>query len=129
MSATMYIAILAWLCLIIGYLNRRNRSRHVPLMLTGMVSDIGLVLYLQFTREAIQKALRFDLAIFNQLHIACSTVSIILYFPIFYFGFRLLRGDLSVRDIHRRLGTVALIFRTLGLAFMFSLIGRVSVAG
>lgn len=129
MTPSMYVAAFAWLCLVVGYFNRRHRARHITLMLAGIFIDIALVLYLQVTREAIQKALRFDLAILNQLHIACSTAALILYFPILYFGFRLMKGDMSVRGTHQRIGTIALLFRTLGFTFMFSLIGRATVSG
>ncbi len=123
MTFNMWLASVAWILLAIGYCRRRNKAQHVPLMLTGITLDITLVLYLQFTREAIQTALSFSLTPWQQIHIGFSTAALLLYFPILYLGFRLQGGncDVSLRQLHIRLGTLALILRTLGLIFMFSM--------
>lgn len=119
----MWIASVAWVLLVAGYLNRRNRTLHIRLMLAGIVTDISLVLFLQFTRGAIQKALGFTLAVIQQLHILSSTIALLLYFPILFFGFKLVRGDFSpeVRERHIKLGKMALLFRTIGFLLMFSM--------
>jgi hypothetical protein len=123
MTIYMWIATVAWLCLISGYLARKKRSLHVTLMRTGIFLDIGLVLFLQFTRGAIQTALSFELALLKQLHIAASTIALLLYFPILYLGFQLLkgRGTAETRALHIKVGTTALFFRTLGFLLMFSM--------
>ena len=123
MTIYMWIATVAWLCLMSGYLARKKRSTHVNLMRAGIFLDIGLVLFLQFTRGAIQTALSFELALLKQLHIAASTIALLLYFPILYLGFQLLKGKgtAEMRARHIRLGTTALIFRTLGFLLMFSM--------
>ena len=82
MTPSMYFATIAWLVLVIGYLQRRTRSRHVPLMLAGIFMDIGLVLYLELTKHAVETALEFKLSTLQQLHIASSSVALLLYFPL-----------------------------------------------
>jgi len=126
MSAAMCIAAAAWCCLILGYLSRRNRKRHVPLVLAGIFLDVSLVIYLQLTRDAIQTALSFTLSTLEQIHIATSTTALLLYLPVMYFGFKLLRGDRTpaTRSMHIRLAVLALFFRTVGFAFMFSMWGK-----
>jgi len=123
MTINMWIASVAWLLLALGYTQRRNRKRHVPLVLAAIGMDIGLVLYLQFTRSAVQKALEFSLKILQQIHIGFSTLALLLYFPILFLGFKLLRGDRDpkTRLLHIRIATIALIARTLGFCFMFSM--------
>lgn len=126
MTVNMYIATVAWLLLLLGYAMRRNRAIHVPLMLLGISSDILLVLYLQLTKSAVETALSFSLSSLQQLHIACSSVALILYFPVLFLGFTLLRGRAtkSARKLHVRLASTALVFRTLGFFLMFSMLGR-----
>lgn len=117
----MYIAACAWLLLVVGYFNRHLTSRHVPLMLTGIVLDLGLVAFLQITRSAVQTAIAFELSLLEQLHIGFSTAAVLLYFPTLYLGYRLVRGDRAVLSIHKKVGSVALLLRTLGFVFMFSM--------
>ena len=123
MTANMWVATLAWTLLILGYLQRRNRRRHIPLMLTGIFIDIGLVFYLQITRSAIQTAVSFSLSWIRQLHVISSTLAFVLYFPVLASGWKLAtgRGGRDLRRQHIRLATTALVLRTLGFLLMFSL--------
>ena len=123
MTLNMWIATLAWALLVVGFLNRRNTSQHVRFMLAGIFLDIALVLYLQVTRDAIQKAASFSLAILEQVHIGFSTVALLLYFPVLYFGFSLLsKGpDPKIFSRHKTCAVTAFIFRGLGFVFMFSM--------
>lgn len=92
-------------------------------MLIGIGTDIGMVLYLQVTRGAVQKAAEFSLGFFAQCHILASTVALILYVPVLFLGFKLIRGGFSVRtkQVHVALATCALICRTMGFLLMFSM--------
>ncbi len=117
----MCVATIAWLSLTMGYLNRRKRQTHIRLMLLGIGTDILLVLYLQVTRSAVQTALKFELSVSEQAHIWFSSSALVLYFPILYLGYRLIQGDRSRRAMHVRLGVTALILRTIGFLFMFSM--------
>ncbi len=127
MTLNMWIASCAWLLLVVGYGLRRNRNLHVRFVVSGIVLDILLVLYLQVTRSAIQSALAFSLKLLQQVHIGFSTIALLLYFPVLYLGFRLWRGGgrPGLRDLHRKLACAALFFRTLGFIFMFSMWGGV----
>ena len=40
--------------LVIGVLNRRRKSIHIPLMLTAMGIDVGMVLYLEIRRGVVE---------------------------------------------------------------------------
>ncbi len=123
MTSAMYIASFAWFLIVFGYTRRKNLFQHIPLVLAGICCDILLVLYLQFTREAVQEALEFDRSVYEQIHIWTSTVALLLYFPVIYFGSSL-KKDLDnpeLRVKHRRVALTALTFRTIGFLFMFSM--------
>lgn len=124
MTISMWIATVAWLLLVLGYIARRDRSRHVPLMLSGIGIDIALVTYLQLNRGAIQTALSFRMELLQQLHIGFSTGALILYFPVLYLGIKLIGAPASaLRRTHVRIATVALVLRTVGFVLMFSMLG------
>ena len=123
MTIPMYIATTAWLLLVAGYFKRKERSLHVLLMRLGIGIDIGLVLFLQVTRSAIQTAASFKLSMLEQVHIGFSTLAFVLYFPVMYLGWKLLKGSDSPSTLiwHKRLALSAFAFRTLGFLFMFSM--------
>lgn len=123
MTINMYIATIAWLLLAFGYFKRHDRKVHVPCMIGGIGLDLSLVVYLQFTRDAIQKALDFSMSYLQQIHIAASLMATLLYLPVLYLGFLLVtnRASSSTRFHHIRMATAALIARTIGFLFMFSM--------
>ena len=127
MTINIWIATLAWCLLMIGYYKRRERRFHIPLVLSGIILDYALVLYLQFTRDAIQTAISFKLTLLQQMHIGVSTIAILMYLPIIWFGLKLVNGTASPmeRALHGRLARFALALRTLGFGLMFSMIGGV----
>lgn len=124
MTVCMWIATVAWICLIGGYLNRRDARRHVPLVLAAIVLDLGLVLYLQITRSAVQTAVEFSLTLPQKIHIISSSLAVALYIPMVLLGLKLFRNRShdKTRTIHKRLAVAILLFRTLGFIFMFSMI-------
>lgn len=97
---------------------------HVSLMSLGIILDIGMVLYLQVTRHAIQTAIGPKPDLLQRAHILASSSALILYFPVIYFGLHLLfsQGQQEMRQKHKKLALWALAFRTIGFILMFSLI-------
>ncbi len=64
--------------LIAGLSQRHRPGRHIPFMVSAMVIDLALVLYLEFTREVIEKTFQpmSGLLIF---HISVATTVLLLY--------------------------------------------------
>lgn len=124
MTLNMYIATFAFLLLVSGFIKRKDRQLHPPLMLAGILLDLSLVLYLQATRSALQTAVAFTLTTLQQYHVFVSLIATLLYFPVLVLGFKLWRGNVSIalRTWHIRLALSALICRTLGYFLMFSMI-------
>jgi hypothetical protein len=123
MTIYMYFALLSWAVMAYGYSRRKDRSVHVPFMSLGIIMDTMLVLYLQVTRDAIGTALGFSLSILKQIHILFSASAFFLYIPVVYFGIKLVKRTATPgqRALHVKIATTALILRTLGLLFMFSM--------
>ena len=123
MTINMWVATLAWLTLLFGFVLRRRTNIHVPCMISGISADIALVLYLQVTRSALQTAVQFELPLLQMLHIASSTLALLLYFPVLYLGIKMLgkSPDPKMRIWHCRLAIPCFALRTLGFVLMFSM--------
>ena len=121
----MTLATIAYFSLVTGLLLRKSRIIHARLMRFGILLDISIVLLLQIQRHAVQTALKFSLSPLQQAHIGASLVATLLYFPILYLGWTLLknpRRSKELRPLHIRLGVTAFIFRSAGFLLMFSLL-------
>jgi hypothetical protein len=118
----MTIAAFNYLLILGGFLMRnQDRRIHVRLVSLGILFDLSLVLILQFQRDAIATAMSFKLSPLNQAHIYTSSLATLLYIPQAITGYRLRKNGNS-RKLHRVLGYLVIVFRTLGFLLMFSMI-------
>ena len=119
------LATLAFVLLALGWTQRRNRARHVPLVLAGIALDLALVVWLELSRGVVEKVAgsvaHEPFPAIRWAHIATSTLAVVLYFPTLWFGFRMLRGatDPAVRKRHAVFATLALLLRTIGFICMW----------
>lgn len=122
-SIYMSLASLSYFLIVWGFLVRKtNRIQHIRLMNTGIIIDLGLVLTLEFQRQAIDTALSFDMSWPEQAHIGFSTLATVLYIPLLITGWKMFKApNPKLRKIHIPLGVSAFIFRSLGFIFMFTL--------
>lgn len=131
-TSYMMVATANLFVLLVGFtLRKTNRRAHALLMGLGMLSDLILVLTLQYQRNAIQTAIAFKLTFFNQAHILSSTTATALYIPMAVLGVQIYRNSTqknnliaieTQRLLHKRIGWLTLIFRTLGFFLMFSML-------
>lgn len=108
MSPLKIISIVACLLLAAGYVNRRRKRVHIPLMLSAFVVDMGLVLYIELNRGAINTA-RTTTSGLMIFHIAISVGVVLLYLWQIYSGIRRARGGESVS--HGITGVMLLVTR------------------
>lgn len=124
----MFAASFAYFCMVAGVLSRADKKTHSRLMTVAIVTDLAIVLTLETQRQAVKTAIAMTLSPLQQAHIASSFLATALYFPVFYLGWRRLKGKGSplLRRWHVGLGVAAFIFRTAGFFLMFTLLSRVS---
>ncbi len=127
----MMIATANLFLLLTGFtLRHRNRNAHATLMSLAVLSDLTLVLVLQFQRNAIQTAIAFKLSAMNQAHIFTSAAATALYIPVAVIGISLFtqktpsNRNTMKQTLHRRIGWTVVILRTLGFFLMFSMLGK-----
>jgi uncharacterized membrane protein YozB (DUF420 family) len=119
------LATLAFALIVAGWTQRRNRKRHVPLVLSGIGLDLALVVWLEAMQHVVEKvagtAPHVPFPTLRWAHIASSSAAVVLYFPTLWFGFRMVRGaaDATTRKRHAAFATLALLMRTIGFVCMW----------
>ena len=123
METVHLLAAVAWLLLVAGWTARRRRRLHLSLVVPGILLDLAMVVALELERSVIEKTVSEPFTLPQQVHIGASLLAVLLYFPTVWLGLRLLFGrpDPRVRVRHRRFAVTALVLRTVGFAFMWSL--------
>lgn len=102
----------------VGLALRRRAKAHMALMTLAFLADLGLLLYVEFSRQAIEKALGGIDALLG-FHIAVSTGVLVLYVLQLRLGLALYRGRPAVRERHRQLGIAFVVLRLLNLVTSF----------
>lgn len=101
------ISTLVIVLLIAGiWIRSRNRAWHWRLMIAAFVIDVGLVLYIEFTRHAVETVVS-EVSPFIWFHATVSTAVILLYLVMFALGRKLVVGQQQLRLTHRN---VAIMF-------------------
>ncbi len=100
------------LLMVIGISLRKDRRKHVPMMLLVIFWDIILVLQIELTRGAIAKASKVatNTMIMN-IHVTLAISTVILYFFMLYSGRKLIKGDRSIKPLHLKVGLITFVLR------------------
>ncbi len=116
------LATLAFVLIVAGWTQRRVRKVHVPLVLAGIGLDLALVLILEFGRDVIGMTMDGSWTWMQWTHIGSSVLAVLFYLPLLWLGFSMLRGSAGpgAWTAHRRFAMAALVCRTLGFAFMWT---------
>lgn len=108
---TSAVSSLVLLILAAGFLNRFHRRPHIPLMSSAFTIDLGLLLYIEITRHAIEKVSRQPSGLL-MLHVLISVLTLLGYVVMVCAGIMLLRRH-RWRRLHRHAAKVFLTLRAL----------------
>ena len=99
----------AWLIL-----KKKNRDLHVKTMLLAIAWDVILILQIELSRGAIEKASKVtsNPNILN-IHVSLAISAVVLYVLLIMTGKKVLKGNRDILGLHRKLGLLALLMRTL----------------
>ncbi len=113
-------SVLIFSLLCFGFMKRKDRSRHVPIMAAVIVWDLLLVLQIELNRGAVLKASE---ALTNpmmlNIHVALAVTCVVLYLALAFSGRKLLKNIFELRGMHRNIGVSVLILRLLTLITSF----------
>lgn len=105
------ISFLVLIIIGLGLRYRKERKKHIPLMLSAFVIDVSLVLIIEINRHAVERAVGLTLPAFTWCHIAISTSVVVLYLILITTGIKLAKGNESVRPFHKKLALVFIVLR------------------
>ena len=106
--------------LLIGFFLRRKTRIHSRIMQTAFALDVGLVLYIEATRHAVEKVVTGSHWIL-WIHGGISLVVIAGYIALFWLGKQLLAGRRDLLYWHRPVGIMFLMLRILNYVTSFML--------
>ncbi len=113
-------SILIYSLMVFGITQRKNRKVHVPTMTTVLIWDVILILQIELSRGAVEKASQ---AVVNSMilniHVAFAVASVVFYVLLVITGRKLLAGNHQIRARHRIFGWTAFVLRSLTLATSF----------
>lgn len=84
------LSMLAFVLLLIGYVNRRRTRVHIPIMVTAFMIDMAIVVFIELSRGAIDRA-QTKMGALMLVHIGFSIVTIVLYITQIVTGVRRVR--------------------------------------
>lgn len=100
--------------ILLGFSFRRTPKVHIPCMLTAFALDLGLVLYIEFSRQAVERVsqeIQHPSHWLLLFHVLVSVTVLVLYVVMLRLGLKLFKGEESQRHLHRRLGFCFLVCR------------------
>ena len=118
---TYTISFLVLVIIAFGIYFKKKHKIHYSLMGSAFIIDVALVLYLEITRGAVDKAMHptGPLLIF---HVAISIAAMVLYLVQFYLGYRYLKGRSGSIKLHRYMGMAFIFCRVTNFVTSFMVV-------
>ena len=95
-----YLSCFVCVILFVGFANRRKRCLHISMMVTALVIDLGMVLYLELGRGVVESIPGRTMSALLIFHICLSVVVLALYGVQVVSGVRKTKGRGS--SVHRK---------------------------
>ncbi|MFG1492040.1 hypothetical protein ACRXCV_11975 [Halobacteriovorax sp. GFR7] len=131
MSSATFFQIQSFLILslmIYGVTQSKKRQKHVKIMSGAMIWDIILILQIELSRSAIDKAMEvFQSQTALKIHLFFAVSSVLLYVAMVISGRMVLKGKAGLLKKHRYLGITTLAFRILTFITSFYAASKVAL--
>lgn len=100
--------------MLLGVYLKKNRSKHIPIMLTVIIWDIFLILQIELNRKAVAKATKMlsNPTILN-IHVLLAISTVVFYFIMIYTGREILKKERQWQIWHKRFGLSTVLLRLL----------------
>ncbi len=102
-------AIFGWLCA--GIALRKRHALHAAMMTLGFAFDLALLVYVEFSSQAIEQTVAKPPGVVLVIHVLLATIMLVLYPFVIYSGGKVLAGG-DVRK-HKRLAIPFMLARLL----------------
>lgn len=98
----------------------KNHRKHMFIMNSAMLWDIILILQIELSRGAINKASQvMTNTMLLKIHLFFAISSVLLYIYMFISGRKIMQGEHSRKVTHKRAGVLTLVFRILTFVTSF----------
>ena len=94
------------------WLRRRRNAIHIRLMISAFLIDLSLLLYIEYSRHAVQKVVASTRPLV-WFHATVSVVVLLCYVVMIQLGRGVLAGNPRARKRHHMLGIVFVVLRGL----------------
>lgn len=116
------VSLVAILLLVTGLALRRNRAVHPKIMGTAFAVDLALVLYLELTRGAVERASQLASQLLT-VHVACAVATLALNVFLVVSGWRILHHG-GPRKGHFRAACAFMVLRVVTFLTAFLIPAR-----
>lgn len=100
--------------IIYGATQAKKRNRHIKIMSTAIIWDILLILQIELTRGAIEKASKaVSNPIMLNIHVSIAVSTVLLYLVMIYTGRKVLKGENNILPKHKIFGKFTVLMRIL----------------
>ncbi|MBZ5541936.1 MAG: hypothetical protein LAN61_15580 [Acidobacteriia bacterium] len=103
------------------WIRKRNPQWHQRLMIAAFGSDLLLVLYIEFTRHAVEKVVS-RVRPLVWFHAGVSLAVLVCYVLMILLGRPMLAGRYETRALHRVLGITFVVLRSLNYATSYMVV-------
>ncbi|MFN8615342.1 MAG: hypothetical protein U0003_05480 [Vampirovibrionales bacterium] len=102
----------------LGLKHRRVPGKHIPLMLSALLIDVGMVLWLEWHRQAVEQVVEgvSGLLLF---HVCVSTLVVVLYIGLLITGIRQAKGIALSTQWHRWMAIAFVVGRLINYVTSF----------
>ncbi len=110
--------------LILGALQaKKNRRVHQRIMNFAMAWDIILIIQIELTRHAVEKAIQINSnSMVLNIHVALAITTVVCYGILFYLGRKIMVGNHQFIAKHKNLGKITIVLRLLTYITSFSIV-------
>ena len=118
-----YLSLVPMTLIAIGFVLRRQRRAHVPLMLVAILLDVGLIIKLETSRQVVDKAMH-AVSPLLKFHIAVA-VSTVLAYCVMLVTVSMLLWGARTRKPDKLLGLYVMVARLIVSVTAFFVVGPV----
>lgn len=102
----------------VGLWKRKVNRIHIPAMLLAFAIDLGMVLWLEFNRLAVEQVVE-GVSGLLAFHVVVSILVVFLYIGLIVSGYQLWKGKLTQRNPHRWMAAVFIVGRLINYVTAF----------
>lgn len=104
-----FFSLIVIILIFIGLVFRRQKQKHVAIMMSAFTIDILMVLYIELTRQAINTSLHPPHP-FIVFHVVISVLAVCLYFGQLVTGFQMLKTGI-LKPSHKKMAIAFVVLR------------------